>query len=545
MDLEDIAQKYGHSRNEVNQVVEQARRSLVPIVQTFEVTEAGQTSGVQVERQGVGPIDTPFGPFHQFAFKVGDRWSKYTVLYRGDLSDRFMPVLQDPSQLLLRIDSGCETGQLFLDVTCECRQQLHLAMATIRDAGEGMIIHIPLQDGRGLRLPFKLATLRIQAELGVDTVESSLMLKPDGDRDERTFAGVLALLKFLDISPQTLLRLMSNNPRKLVVFNENGYKVSVVPAVVEPTEHTRRHLHAKQEHLGHSGLVPLGSSVTERLSAPQLSGRLKDLISSRNTRVCCGLDPDVLRLPDEYRSDDPEAVLGFLLEAINLTHSHVIAYKLQKAFFEAIPRGFDVLREAIAHIRSQSADTLIILDCKVGDIDNTMRAYYRAYLDELAVDAVVLNPYMGSDVWSGLKSYPNQSGFVLVRTSNDSARTFQELTVADGRRLWQVVLDIVLEEWRAGNDLMPVICSNSPIPEESARKIVSAEVPTLIAGAGAQGGSYANVRSVLASGLAFVTSSRSLTFPFEPNDLEWRGAIERSIEAMRNELNEAARQSCV
>jgi GTP cyclohydrolase II len=129
---------------------------------------------------------------------VASHRAKYSVLAMGQLTPAFRLSFPGAEDLLLRIDSGCETGQLFGDRTCECHQQLDLCMQKIMRRGHGLIINIPFQDGRGMGLPFKLATLQLQLDPGVHTVDSFAMLDPDGRRDIRNYAGVIAILKFLD-----------------------------------------------------------------------------------------------------------------------------------------------------------------------------------------------------------------------------------------------------------------------------------------------------------------------------------------------------------
>lgn len=126
-------------------------------------------------------------------------------------------------------------------------------MQKLTEVGEGMIINIPRQDGRGMGLSFKLATLWIQDALNVHTVESASLLAPGGVIDVRTYSGVVCILKFFGVSPACVINLATNNPKKVGVFGENGYTIAkdLVPIVVEPTEHTAHHLRAKEKHLNH------------------------------------------------------------------------------------------------------------------------------------------------------------------------------------------------------------------------------------------------------------------------------------------------------
>lgn len=233
------------------------KRSMEPFSKRLSVSENGSTRLITVTRRGLGIIQTSHGRFWQYDFSINDEWKKYSVIVAADLDSATLnPVFDNKHPLILRIDSGCETGQVFGDITCECSEQLHLAMETIAENGEGLIVHIPRQDGRGKDLPFKLATLWLQDELGMDTVESANFLTHNGSIDIRTYSGVIGILKFFCICDGWSVNLATNNPKKADIFIENSYIIyGYTPVVIMPTRHTIRHLRAKEKYLGHQGLV--------------------------------------------------------------------------------------------------------------------------------------------------------------------------------------------------------------------------------------------------------------------------------------------------
>lgn len=258
LDLLAIAARTGKTEEEAERLVAQAIESMIPKGKQVHVSENGQTRFFIITRQGVGLILTDYGEFHQFDFVVDDQWGKYSVLFYGELDVNLMPVFKQSDLLLMRIDSGCETGQVFGDRTCECREQLALAVRRVAERREGLIINIPRQDGRGLGLPFKLATLRLQAKLRMNTVEAAHAIAPDGVIDVRTYGGVIAILKYFNVPSAVKINLATNNPHKAGVFLENGYIVEdYTPILIPPTDLTRNHLQAKQEHLGHIDLIPI------------------------------------------------------------------------------------------------------------------------------------------------------------------------------------------------------------------------------------------------------------------------------------------------
>jgi 3,4-dihydroxy 2-butanone 4-phosphate synthase/GTP cyclohydrolase II len=254
VDLDDIAARNNMTREEVGEFLTIVQNGMLPEARVIPVTENGEQRYYTVERRGVGPIVNVYGSFWMFDFSINDQWHKYTVIVKAQLDNKtFTPIFDNPDRLVLRTDSGCETGQLFGDLTCECGDQLLLAMEAISQVGEGIIVNIPHQDGRGMRLPFKLGTLWLQDALGVNTIESASMLTPGGVIDVRTYAGVVAVLRFFRIPETCEINLATNNPKKARIFGENDYKLNdeFTPVIVEPTQYTRVHLAAKGKFLGH------------------------------------------------------------------------------------------------------------------------------------------------------------------------------------------------------------------------------------------------------------------------------------------------------
>lgn len=256
VDLQEIAERNGISLKEAKAIIASAHKGMKPAQKRFHVKEGGNDHRCTVIRQGIGILTTPYGFFWQLDFFINDRWKKYSVVVRSKMSTDFTPVFDNPSRVALRIDSGCESSQKFDDMSCDCRDQLLLAMQEIAKIGEGILINIPNQDGRGMGNPFKLATLFLQDKLRLTTVEAASVLTDGGPIDKRSYAGVIAILRFLKISQKSEIGLMTNNPHKFHVFAENGYRASErIPLIVPPTHHTRRHLEAKQLYLGHKDLV--------------------------------------------------------------------------------------------------------------------------------------------------------------------------------------------------------------------------------------------------------------------------------------------------
>ncbi len=251
-----LSEKYGINKSVVEDTIKRIQRTMIVKSERFCITEDGEKYALIVQRRGLGILETPYGKVWQFDFEINDRWGKYTAIVKSDLDwETFQPIFSNKERLVVRTDSGCETGQVFLDLTCDCKDQLNQAIQLICEKGEGIIVNIPRQDGRGMGLPFKLGTLLLQEELGLNTVESAAVLAEGGVIDVRTYSGVVGILNFFGVPITTKIDLATNNPDKETVFRDNGYRVDKTIAVkVEPTIHTARHFDAKAEHLDHRNI---------------------------------------------------------------------------------------------------------------------------------------------------------------------------------------------------------------------------------------------------------------------------------------------------
>ena len=100
---------------------------------------------------------------------------------------------------------------------------------------------------------------------------------------------------------------------------------------------------------------------------------------------------------------------------------------------------------------------LTIADVKRNDIESSAKAYSNAFLGRNDIglkrffknDFITVNGYFGTD---GIKPFVedcaerNRGIFVLVKTSNPSSDEFQNLTLEDGRKVYEAMADLV-SEW--------------------------------------------------------------------------------------------------
>jgi orotidine-5'-phosphate decarboxylase len=227
---------------------------------------------------------------------------------------------------------------------------------------------------------------------------------------------------------------------------------------------------------------------------PAFNARLDAAIVARESLLCVGLDPEVEKLPEALRGLPPEAaILAFNREIIAATAEHVVAYKPNLAFYEALgPAGLEALRQTL---RAIPPGIVVVGDAKRGDIANTMRLYARALLDVYGFDAVTASPYLGRDALVPLLERPDRGVFVLCRNSNPGAAEIANLNV-DGQPLYLRVAERV-QAWNEQGNVGLVVGATVPQELAAVRRTVP-DLPILLPGVGAQGG---ELEAAVAAGL--------------------------------------------
>ncbi|HEY8103017.1 MAG TPA: orotidine-5'-phosphate decarboxylase [Gaiellaceae bacterium] len=285
--------------------------------------------------------------------------------------------------------------------------------------------------------------------------------------------------------------------------------------------------------------------------------RLADAVERKRSQLVVGIDPRVDLLPVELRGESvlgraeaANAVARFSCGIVDAVAPYVVAVKPQVAFFEALGAdGFGALERVCGYARD--AGLLVIADAKRGDIGSTARAYATAYLEPSEggpplADALTVNPYLGGDSLEPFLQACRLHGagiFCLVRTSNSGAADVQELSLSDGRRVWQQVAELVAE-W--GADLIgdrglssvgAVVGATAPRAVAEARKLLPRSV-LLLPGVGAQGATPADVARAFTSGpaSALVTASRSVIYAFRAGNDDWRAAAGAEAARLRTEI---------
>jgi len=278
---------------------------------------------------------------------------------------------------------------------------------------------------------------------------------------------------------------------------------------------------------------------------------LRNRARQKNTFACCGLDPDKSKLPQailKMDCSDREKMYIFLKTVIEITAPHVCAYKIQKACFDILPSGYNLLKEIIAYIHEKHPGIPVIIDCKIGDIDNTMEIFYApSIFDRLKADGVVVNPYMGDEVFTSLEGYPDKIVVVLVKTSNKGSAVVQDIVTQSGQKVWEVILDLAMNRWDKHGNIVPVISSTAGVDLQKVRQAIPNKTPILFAGVGAQGGSYNGFEHLFTDeeSCAFANSSRKILYSPAEEGKSWQDLVEERITELKNELNVSRRMRSI
>jgi 3,4-dihydroxy 2-butanone 4-phosphate synthase/GTP cyclohydrolase II len=190
-----------------------------------------------VKRVATAKLPTDYGDFQIHAFENQIDRQTHVALVYGDITSG--------KDVLVRVHSQCLTGDVLHSIRCDCGAQLDAALERISAEGRGVLLYLN-QEGRGIGLANKIRAYELQDE-GFDTVEANERL--GFKADQRDYGMGVQILRELGIRS---MRLLSNNPRKLVGIEGYGLTVAEwLPLEIPASESTRRYLKAKKEKLGH------------------------------------------------------------------------------------------------------------------------------------------------------------------------------------------------------------------------------------------------------------------------------------------------------
>lgn len=265
-----------------------------------------------------------------------------------------------------------------------------------------------------------------------------------------------------------------------------------------------------------------------------------------NSIVCMGLDPVLEKIP--LKGTTEQVLVKFFQDILDAATSENTLPSIVKpniAFYEQY--GFEGLRALKKIITAyQKQDIPVLLDAKRADIGKTSAAYAKNLFDFWGADAITVAPYMGTDSVSPFIEYckKDKGVYILARTSNKGAVDIQNLMVNKTPIYMKTAEKIT--EWSKDSGVGAVVGATYPKELEAISKLFvqsRKQIPLLIPGVGAQGGSAKEVVQALKNtknnlSIHRINSSSAILYAYQKQDTDdYAGAAVKAIKQLNKEID--------
>lgn len=265
---------------------------------------------------------------------------------------------------------------------------------------------------------------------------------------------------------------------------------------------------------------------------------------ARHGAICVGLDPVLEQLPGEVRARHHEplaAIADFCRGVLAAIRGIVPVVKFQSACFERYGgKGVSLLEELSE--TAASTGMVVVWDAKRGDI-GISAAHYAAAAKRMHAHFVTLSGYLGE---SSLLPFLDAGlgVFVLVRTSNPDSDQVQSAQLASGDTVGAHMARLVAklgERYMSagGTSNVGAVVGATKAGDGARLRALMPHQWFLIPGYGAQGGTAADVRTMIASGATsnvLVTSSRAIIYAQGSQNEPWNAAVTAAATTLAAEV---------
>ncbi len=215
----EILNQDGDSAN-VPELTELAQKFDIKMITIEELIRHRRRTEKLVERVAEARLPTIYGEFRAVAYQSVVDETPYIALVKGEIAP------DEPT--LVRVHSGCLTGDVLFSQRCDCGEQFRSAMRAISEEGKGVLLYIDHNEGRGIGILNKIRAYSLQDQ-GIATEQANHGLAYTSDlREYGTGAQVLTDLGIHK------MRLLTNNPAKRIGLE--AYGLEIVERV--PLRHT-------------------------------------------------------------------------------------------------------------------------------------------------------------------------------------------------------------------------------------------------------------------------------------------------------------------
>ncbi len=262
--------------------------------------------------------------------------------------------------------------------------------------------------------------------------------------------------------------------------------------------------------------------------------KLKRISEKNDSILCVGLDIDRDKMP-KHVFENKNPYLEFNKKIIDATKDLVCAYKINMAFYEILgKKGYFLLEKTMDYIPDE---IVTILDGKRNDIGNTAKKYAKSIFETLNSDSTTVNPYLGVDGIKPFLEYSDKLSFILCRTSNPSAKDFQDLKTP--KKPVYIKVSEKISEWNEKfENCGAVVGATYPEELKEIRNILGENIPILLPGIGAQGGDVektVNYGTNKKGKMAIINSSRGIIYA--GSDKEFYLKSRSKAKLLRDKIN--------
>lgn len=266
--------------------------------------------------------------------------------------------------------------------------------------------------------------------------------------------------------------------------------------------------------------------------------KLQRAITSSNSLLSIGLDPDPIKIPKPLKNQFPETeelVYEFCRRVIESTKICAGIYKINLGFFEALgSAGWTIVEQLLEEIPHGK---VTIADAKRGDIGTTAEKYREAFFGHLQVDALTLNPLMGLDTIDPFMNDEERAVFILTLTSNRGSADFLQQRFLGRMSLAEYIAEeLNKKQALSKTHLGMVVGATQPRASEPVL-MAHPDAHLLIPGVGTQGGDVVQLNDTLKNhlGIPIIHSSRAIIYA-GADDENWEERITNKAIEMQQSI---------
>lgn len=246
--------------------------------------------------------------------------------------------------------------------------------------------------------------------------------------------------------------------------------------------------------------------------------KVTDRLDGVSSHLCVGLDPHMPLIPSEFHSahGEDQTIFNFNKMIVDATKDLAVAYKINiSLYLNPLNRGLNALKQTNEYVREVAPEIPIFADFKISEMGWGNDALNSFLFDLLKFDCIMVTPWFGYDALKEFIVDRSKGVVVYVHDSNPSASDLQDLSLANGKKLYEAVAEMVNQKWNKNGNILVEAGATYPHQLRKVREIVGNDMPIVTAGIGPQGGKPEDLVGCFGKNgkRLIVSCSRSITFP--------------------------------